>query len=213
MLNSENRLTDLHICFNIAQLNEQSHKHNIEKKNQVFYYHGHCHQKIIQMHFATIQGQIYSSNGQGSTWGTTMVYTEGQYFRNCWQLRTTCSVLLSKYWHKYKQITVPYPAVFGGAGFLMSVARRKTVAQLGSLGQCWKPSPVGSRGKTLEIFGYFAFWIAQNIALLALQQGTLTKTYTRNQHFSAIGGLSLESQTSIPASKWLWIQHWIRVLW
>ena len=45
----------------------------------------------------------------------------------------------------------------GGAGFLKSVAKRKTVVQPESLGQCCKPSPVGSRGKTLEIFGYFAF--------------------------------------------------------
>ena len=47
--------------------------------------------------------------------------------------------------------------------------------QLVSLGWYCKPSPVGSRGKTLEIYGYFAFSIAQNIALLALQQGTLMK--------------------------------------
>ena len=72
---------------------------------------------------------------------------------------------------------------FGGAGFSTSVARRKTVVQLGSLGQRCKPSPVGSRGETLEIFAYFAFGIAQNIALLALRQGTLTKAYTINQHF------------------------------
>ena len=30
-----------------------------------------------------------------------------------------------------------------------------------------KPSWVGSRGKAPEIFGYFAFWIAENIALVA----------------------------------------------
>ena len=54
---------------------------------------------------------------------------------------------------------------FGGASFSTSVARRKTVVQLGSLGWCCKPSPVGSKGETLEIFGYFAFWIAQNMAL------------------------------------------------
>ena len=53
--------------------------------------------------------------------------------------------------------SVPYPAIFGGASFSTSVARRKTVVQLGSLGWCCKPSPVGSRGETLEIFGYFAF--------------------------------------------------------
>ena len=102
---------------------------------------------------------------------------------------------------------------WGGADFLISVGTRKTVVQLGSLGRCCKPYPVGSRGKTLEMFGYFAFWIAQNITLLALRQGMLTKAYTRNQHFWAFGGLSLGSQTSIPASKQLWIWHWIYDIW
>ena len=83
---------------------------------------------------------------------------------------------------------------FLGASFSTSIARRKTIVQPGSLGRCCRPFPVGSRGKTLEVFGYFAFRIAQNIALLALQQGTLTKTYTRNQHFWAFGGLSLGSK-------------------
>ena len=101
-----------------------------------------------------------------------------------------------------------YPAILGGAGFLMSVVKRKTVVQLGSLGQHYKPSPVGSRGKMLEIFAYSAFWIAQNITLLALRQGILTKAYTINQHFWAFGGLSWGSQTSLQASKWLWIWHW-----
>ena len=90
---------------------------------------------------------------------------------------------------------------FGSAVFLTSIARRKTVVQLGSLGQHCKTSPVGSRGETPEIFGYFAFWIAQNIALLALKQGTLAKAYTRNQHFWVFGGLNLGSETGIPASK------------
>ena len=90
---------------------------------------------------------------------------------------------------------------FGGAGFSTSVARRKTVVQPGSLGRCCKSSPVGSRGETLEIFGYFAFWIAQNITLLALQQGMSAKACTRNQHFWAFEGLSFGSQTGIPASK------------
>ena len=89
---------------------------------------------------------------------------------------------------------VSYPTIFWGAGFLMSVVRRKTAVQLGNLGQYCKPSPVGSRGETLEI-GYFAFWIAQNIALLAMWQRTLMKVYTRNQHFWVFGGFSLGSQT------------------
>ena len=51
---------------------------------------------------------------------------------------------------------VLYPTIFWGAGFLMSVVGRKTAVQLGNLGQYCKPSPVGSRGESLEI-GYFAF--------------------------------------------------------
>ena len=45
--------------------------------------------------------------------------------------------------------------LFWGAGFSLSVARRKTVVQLGSLvGRC-KPSPVGSRSKAPENFWLF----------------------------------------------------------
>ena len=36
---------------------------------------------------------------------------------------------------------------------------------------------------------------------VALRQGTLTKAYTRNQHFWAFGGLSLGSQTGITGFK------------
>ena len=51
---------------------------------------------------------------------------------------------------------VPYPAIFGGCQFFASF---------------------GSRGKkALENCGYFAFWIAQNIALVALWQRTVTWT-------------------------------------
>ena len=59
---------------------------------------------------------------------------------------------------------------WGGCWLLTSIARRKAVVQLGSLGWHCRPSPVGPRGKTLEFFGYFAFWIAQNITLLALER-------------------------------------------
>ena len=38
-------------------------------------------------------------------------------------------------------------------------------------------------------------------------QGTATKAYTRNQRFWEFGGLSLGSQTIIPASTLLWIRH------
>ena len=43
-------------------------------------------------------------------------------------------------------------------------------------------SSVWSRDEALENFGYFAFWIVQNIALTTLRQRTVTKAYTRNQH-------------------------------
>ena len=42
---------------------------------------------------------------------------------------------------------------FGGVGFSTSVARRKNFVQLGSMGWHCEPSPVGSSGKTQEIFG------------------------------------------------------------
>ena len=43
----------------------------------------------------------------------------------------------------------------GGVGFSTSIARRKTFMQPGSLRWCCKPSPVRSRGDTLEIFWLF----------------------------------------------------------
>ena len=51
---------------------------------------------------------------------------------------------------------MPYPAIFGGAGFSTSVVR-KTVVQLGSLEGVLEPSPVGSRSKAPEKF--CLFWI------------------------------------------------------
>ena len=63
----------------------------------------------------------------------------------------------------------------------------------------------------IVLFDYFAFWVAQNIALVALQQRTVTKAYTRNQLFWELGCLSLGSQTNITASKWLWMRDWYLV--
>ena len=53
--------------------------------------------------------------------------------------------------------------LFGDAGFLTSVARRKTVLQLGGLGGGGAVSPpqYGLGGKALENFGYLAFCGAQ----------------------------------------------------
>ena len=56
--------------------------------------------------------------------------------------------------------TVPYPEIF--LGYLGSLWEG------GRGGGSCKPSPVGSRGKAPENLGYFTFWIAQNIALAAL---------------------------------------------
>ena len=52
--------------------------------------------------------------------------------------------------------------------------------------QCCKPSPVESRGKAQKNFDYFAFWITQNITIMALQQQPVTKPYSRNQHFDTL---------------------------
>ena len=96
--------------------------------------------------------------------------------------------------------------LFGGASFSMSIARRKAVVHLGNLGVrrgagCCKLSPVGFKDNAMGNFGHFEFWIAQNIALVALQQWMVTKANTRNQYFWGFGGLSLVSQTGILASK------------
>ena len=53
----------------------------------------------------------------------------------------------------YKQCHIQQ--FFGSVGFSTSILRRKTIVQLGSLRRCCKPSPVGSRGKTLECFWLF----------------------------------------------------------
>ena len=57
-------------------------------------------------------------------------------------------------------LSAPYPAFFwGGAGFWTSLAKRKTVVQLGSLGRGGGAgaSLVGSRGETPESCDYFVF--------------------------------------------------------
>ena len=49
---------------------------------------------------------------------------------------------------------------WGGAGFSTSVARRKTIVQLGSLGGAVSPPQWGPGTTPQKIFGYFAFWIS-----------------------------------------------------
>ena len=98
--------------------------------------------------------------------------------------------------------SVLYPAFFGGgAGFSTRLAKINCCAAGGSVGECFKLSPVGYRDEGPENCGYFAFLIAQNITPKALQQQTVIKAYTRNQNFWEFGGLSLGSQTGILASK------------
>ena len=83
---------------------------------------------------------------------------------------------------------------FEGAGFLTNAARRKSAcaadkagSKCGDGGGCSILSPDGFRGEAPNNFGYFAFWVAQSIALVALIQRTVTKAYNRNQHFWEFG--------------------------
>ena len=61
-------------------------------------------------------------------------------------------------------ISVLYPAIFWGCRFSLSVARKKTVHSWGVRVSC-ESSLVGSPP---EHFGYFAFWIGQNIAWMVI---------------------------------------------
>ena len=90
---------------------------------------------------------------------------------------------------------------FEGCWFWDKRSEKKNTCAARESGSHCKTSPVGSMGKSLRKHGYFAVWIAQNIALLALQQQTVTKAYTRNQHFWQFGCLSLGSPTGIPDLK------------
>ena len=72
---------------------------------------------------------------------------------------------------------------WGGAGFSMSVAKRKTVVQLGSLGSTVSPPQWGPGTKPQKILAILHSEQAQNIALVAQRQRTVTKAYTRDQHF------------------------------
>ena len=73
---------------------------------------------------------------------------------------------LSDHWKFIKTLQCCIQQFFGGAGFLKN---KKPLCNLGVWGH-YKPSPVGSRGKAPENFGYFAFWIAQNMTLVTFQQ-------------------------------------------
>ena len=69
---------------------------------------------------------------------------------------------------------MPYPAIFWGCRLFDKRSEEKSRCAAGESGERCKPSPVGSRDKASENCGYSAFWIAQNIALVALGQRTLT---------------------------------------
>ena len=55
---------------------------------------------------------------------------------------------------------VPYPAIFWGCWFFDECREEKNCCAAGYCGGHCKPSPVGSRDKAPEKFGYFAFWIS-----------------------------------------------------
>ena len=76
-----------------------------------------------------------------------------------------------------------YPAIFFVCWFFSKGSKEKNRCAVDDSGGHCKPSPVVFRGKTPENVGYFAFSIAQNIALVAVRQQTVMKTYIRNQLF------------------------------
>ena len=89
---------------------------------------------------------------------------------------------------------MPHPSIFLESWILDERSEEKiSFAARESERRC-KSSPLGSRSKAPENFGYFAFLIAQNIAFLALSQQSMTKTYTRNQHFESFGVLAWDSK-------------------
>ena len=59
----------------------------------------------------------------------------------------------------------------GGCRLFDKRSEEKNRCAAGESGERCKPSPVGSRDKASENCGYSAFWIAQNIALVALKAG------------------------------------------
>ena len=67
-----------------------------------------------------------------------------------------------------------YPAHFRGCRFFDKRSKEKNHYAAGQSGERFKPSPVGFSGEAPENCGYFAFWIAQNITLMALGQRTVT---------------------------------------
>ena len=67
----------------------------------------------------------------------------------------------------------------GVLGFWPASPRKKSLCSWGIWGHC-KSCLVESKVKN---FGYFAFWIAQNISLVGLRDRTVTKAYIRNQRF------------------------------
>ena len=79
------------------------------------------------------------------------------------------------------------------------------------------PPQWGPGAKTWKIFHYFAFWIAQSIAHVALQQRTLMKAYTRNQYFWEIGGefeipnwyVGFRIAVDTALTFYYWRNHWL----
>ena len=65
-------------------------------------------------------------------------------------------------------LAVLHPEVFWGGQVFDECSKEKNRTAAGGSGGCCKPSPVGSRGKALENFGYLAFCGAQNIVFVVV---------------------------------------------
>ena len=73
-------------------------------------------------------------------------------------LYCSCPVSWSKLNLEFRGYQCRNQQFLGGASFSTSVARRKTVVQLGGLGSAVSPPQRGPGTKPQKIFGYFAFW-------------------------------------------------------
>ena len=108
-------------------------------------------------------------------------------------LYCSCPVSWSKLNLEFRGYQCRNQQFFWGAGFSTSVARRKTVVQLGGLGSAVSPPQWGPGTKPQKILAILYSEQAQNIALVTRWQRMVMKAYTRNQHFWEFGGLSLGS--------------------
>ena len=80
-------------------------------------------------------------------------------------------------------MTASYSAIFWGCQFFGKRSEEKNRCAVGESGGRCKSSPVAFRGETRKMLAILHSESAQNIALVALRQQTVTKGYTRNLHF------------------------------